>query len=187
MASRPRRQFDPVRIAEALHRHGVEYVIVGGVAARLHGSPHQTRDFDLASSQTAENLDRLARALNDLNPMKLTPRFRNPTPHEVGADELAIEPIASYLTAAGRVDVLHHIGPHHGYDELLATSVRFDLGDGLVVRAAALDEIIAAKELTGRKKDQAQLPSLYATRDELQKRAHDQPTIEPSAPEPGPE
>jgi len=167
VASRFRPRFDPLQLIETLQRHDVAYVVVGGVGARLHGAPHQTRDLDVAARQDEPNLERLAAALNELGPMKIDPRFRTPHPHTVTSAELRDEPVASYVTRFGRVDVLHELGPERGYEVLASTSERFDLGGGLEVRAASLDEIIAAKERLGREKDKAQLPSLYAARDEL--------------------
>jgi hypothetical protein len=58
--------FDPEEIIRVLDRHKVEYVIVGGVAARLHGSPILTEDVDVAPQRSADNLRRLAEALLEL-------------------------------------------------------------------------------------------------------------------------
>lgn len=78
MASRPHPAFDPIKLIEVLNRHGVEYVVIGGVGARLQGSPHQTRDLDVAAMQAVANLRRLADALNELAPMRIDPQFRTP-------------------------------------------------------------------------------------------------------------
>jgi len=57
-----------VKIAELLQRHGVEFMVIGGQAALLHGSPLPTFDVDLCYRRTAENLKRLAAALRELHP-----------------------------------------------------------------------------------------------------------------------
>lgn len=59
--------FDPGAILEALDRHGVDYVLVGGYAANLHGAVRPTRDIDVAPATTADNLTRLIAALRDLH------------------------------------------------------------------------------------------------------------------------
>jgi hypothetical protein len=41
---------NPARIIEELNRAGVEYVVIGGVAATLHGCPEQTYDLDIFST-----------------------------------------------------------------------------------------------------------------------------------------
>ncbi len=57
-----------VRIAEHLQRHGVEFLVIGGQAAVLHGSPLPTYDVDLRYRRTPQNLERLAEALRELHP-----------------------------------------------------------------------------------------------------------------------
>jgi hypothetical protein len=59
--------FDPQRILEALERYSVEYVIVGGFGSQVQGATRQTIDLDLVPSTTADNIDRLAAALDYLN------------------------------------------------------------------------------------------------------------------------
>lgn len=58
--------FDPDRIPEVLDRHGVDYVLVGGVAARVHGAGRATVDIDCVPATDEENLQRLAGALAEL-------------------------------------------------------------------------------------------------------------------------
>jgi len=57
-----------LQIAEHLQRHGVEFMVIGGQAAVLHGSPVPTFDVDFCYRRTAENLQRLAQALQELHP-----------------------------------------------------------------------------------------------------------------------
>jgi hypothetical protein len=59
-------QFDPESLLAVLERHGVAYVLVGGYAARLHGSLRPTSDVDVTPATTEENLARLAAALTEL-------------------------------------------------------------------------------------------------------------------------
>jgi hypothetical protein len=58
---------DVEQILAALTRHGVEFLLVGGVAAIAHGARRLTVDLDCLALRTSENLDRLAEALRDLN------------------------------------------------------------------------------------------------------------------------
>ncbi|GAA4744522.1 hypothetical protein GCM10023328_28050 [Modestobacter marinus] len=60
-------EFDPRPILDALERHRVDYVMVGGYAARMHGARRPTSDIDVAPKITRENLDRVAAALRDLS------------------------------------------------------------------------------------------------------------------------
>jgi hypothetical protein len=52
--------FDPVEICAVLSEEGVEFVVLGGFAAIIHGSPLPTEDIDVIPSRSAANLERLA-------------------------------------------------------------------------------------------------------------------------------
>ncbi|MBX3377760.1 MAG: hypothetical protein KF678_12245 [Phycisphaeraceae bacterium] len=54
------------RIVELLQRHGVEFLIIGGQAENLMGSPRVTYDMDICYRRTPENIRRLARAMGEL-------------------------------------------------------------------------------------------------------------------------
>jgi hypothetical protein len=58
---------DLPRIADTLSRHRVEYLFVGGIAARAHGARRVTYDADCVPRPSGDNLDRLAAALRELN------------------------------------------------------------------------------------------------------------------------
>ena len=62
-----RRGLAPERIVGILDRHGVDYLIVGGVGVRLHGARRVTLDFDALASFARDNLDRLCAAIRELN------------------------------------------------------------------------------------------------------------------------
>jgi hypothetical protein len=61
------RPFDPAAILRILEAHDVRYVLIGGLAASLHGSPHVTTDVDISPSADRDNLVRLAAALGELD------------------------------------------------------------------------------------------------------------------------
>src|SRR5207237_7411700 len=60
-------RFDPSRALEILHRHGVQFVVIGGVAAALHGSSRLTFDLDVCYARDQPNLRALATALRAMN------------------------------------------------------------------------------------------------------------------------
>lgn len=64
MADHPPLDID--RVVEVFDRHHVQYLLVGGVAARLHGSERLTEDVDVLPEDGDENLRRLAAALTEL-------------------------------------------------------------------------------------------------------------------------
>ena len=67
MADGTDQSFSPDRVLQTLARHGVEYLLVGGLAARAHGARRQTADVDCVPNTTDENLTRMAAALVELN------------------------------------------------------------------------------------------------------------------------
>src|SRR5690242_14617928 len=62
----PDTPLDAERILAVLARNGVDYVIVGGIAAQAHGHVRTTFDIDVFPRPEPDNLRRLANALNEL-------------------------------------------------------------------------------------------------------------------------
>src|SRR5687767_11802147 len=96
--------FDPLELLRALAEHGVEFVLIGGVASRLHGSPSVTRDLDICHSRTHENLERLAVALRGLGA-----RLRGvdeDVPFILDARTLEAGGNFTFSTDAGALDIL---------------------------------------------------------------------------------
>ena len=60
-------RFQPVEMLRVLEQHRVRYVLIGGLAATLHGSPLRTGDADICPAGDRENLDNLAAALQVMN------------------------------------------------------------------------------------------------------------------------
>lgn len=173
MASRPRPTFDPRAMVAALAEHRVVYILVGGVAARLQGSPLLTQDLDLAPEPSSENLDRLASTLRELRALEISPSLRKPIRVEVRGRDFQQQAMRSYTTRLGRMDVFRTLTGGKGYDELAPDARSYDVG-GLVVRAASLDDVIASKEAAGRPKDIADLVRLRELQQELRARGVEQ-------------
>src|SRR2546425_9041888 len=104
--------FDPIRILAGLRSHGVNYVLIGGLAAAAHGSPVETDDVDICLASDDQNLDRFGLALLDLG--------ANPAPDD-GEDEDR----GSFITGACRLDCLERVGR---YSELAWNADDIDLG-----------------------------------------------------------
>ena len=58
---------DAGALVAALHRHAVDYVVIGGIALQAHGHVRTTQDLDIIAAWTPDNLARLAAALGDLD------------------------------------------------------------------------------------------------------------------------
>lgn len=146
----PGRPIDPLAFIEKLVDAGVDFIIVGGVAAVLHGSPTFTADFDIVHRRTPENVDRLIRLLgtleahfrNDLGGRKLLP---GPS-HLLGKGQILLG------TSLGPLDCLCVLHDQRGYDELLPLTVEKVI-EGRRVRVLDLQTLIEVKTAAGREKD----------------------------------
>lgn len=155
-------QRQPPRFKEALEvlgRHGVEAIVVGGVAAVLGGAPVSTFDLDIVHRRSADNVARLLDALTELDA-----RYRDLAGRVLRPEAHALEGPGHHLlmTRCGPLDVLGQIGTGSGYDELLAESEVLTMRD-VSVRVLGLAALIRTKEQAGRDKDRAVLGILRRT------------------------
>jgi len=157
------RQFDPIRALQTLNRHAVAYVLIGGFAGKLHGSPALTVDIDVCYARDPANLERLAAALGELHPIL---RGAPPDiPFRLDARTLAAGDAFTFVTDAGDLDILGTPAGSNGFEELARNAIEMDLGE-VRVRVAALEDLIAMKRASGRPRDRAHLEILAALRDE---------------------
>lgn len=162
------RGFDPLRIVTTLDRHGARYVLIGGMAARLHGSPLLTEDADVVPAVDAENLRHLASALRELDARLAVEGVEGGL--EVPLDEHTFtSSVMGFDTTAGPIDVAREAVGRGGYDELAPRAVVFEVADVRIL-VASLDDIIASKQTADRPKDRLQLEVLRELRDELRAR-----------------
>lgn len=165
--------FDPDRILEALDQHGVDYVLVDGVAARVHGAARATADIDCVPATDEENLQRLADALTDLGARLrvggMSDEEARQLPLRLDAATLAAFGSSTWTTDAGPLDLLVELrdptGGRHPYADLASRAADVVVGE-VTIRVASLDDIIASKEYAGRPKDLDALPELQALRDD---------------------
>lgn len=156
-----RGQFDAEPILAVLERHGVEYVIVGGYAARMHGSTRPTRDVDVTPATTRENLDRLATALRELDARIRTDAVPEGLPFSASGESLTGQRMLNLQTRHGELDLtIRPAAFEGGYDELVGRSIQRTIGE-VRVRVAALEDVIRSKESAARDKDIRALPELY--------------------------
>lgn len=159
---------DPACIFRTLAEHDVRYVLIGGLAAVLHGSPAMTNDADIVPEHGEENLARLSGALRSLDA-----RLRADTdPEGIAFDPhpalLAQMVIANLTTRCGDLDVAFAPAGIQDYAELADAAVTFEI-EGQTVLVAALHHIIRSKEAADRPKDRAVLPILYVLREEMER------------------
>lgn len=139
-----------IQAVQTLVDGGVEFVIIGGWSAILHGSSYITNDLDVCFSRRKENLVRLARALVPFHP-KLRDFAGRPA---LFWDETTLRngAIFALSTGLGVIDLLAEVRGLGGFDEVKAHSVVMDAFDRRV-RTLDLPSLIRAKRAAGRPKD----------------------------------
>jgi hypothetical protein len=160
---------DTERILSALDEHGVDYVLIGGLAAVAHGSAIPTTDIDVVPDADRANLGRLAAALRDLDAKLRVPDLAYPV--DVALDDRSFDAFtsAAFRTPYGDIDVVLRpdaLGPkrHFTYDELNGRA-HDRTAFGVPLRVADLADIIESKSAAGRSQDLAALPHLAALRE----------------------
>src|SRR5690349_8807676 len=126
----------------SLTEGGVEFILVGGLAAVLQGAPVQTYDIDIVYSREPENVERLLKFLEETDAIfRAQPerRLRPTESHLLGRGHLNL------LTLYGPLDLLTFIGPNLGYPELIPLARKMEIGDGLQIRVLGLETIISIK------------------------------------------
>ena len=172
MARTPKLVLDDV--LDVLERHGVRFIIVGGQASRVWGSPSLTEDFDAAYARDRDNLERLAAALRELDAELRVANVEEDLPFRLDADTLERGFNFTFRTPFGDLDFLGLPAGVDGYDELEPNAVDVAFGDH-TVRVAALDDLIRMKTAAGRPKDRVEVEILVALRDERERQGRYEP------------
>lgn len=149
-------------MARRLSESGAQFVIVGGIAIRSHGSNYITEDLDICYSRTNENLKKIAGVLAPLDPR---PRgLEEHLPFIFDWSTLQHGTNFTFRTSMGDIDLLGEVKGIGGYDDLVKDSINVDL-DGFSTKILSIPSLIVAKEAAARPKDEAGLKVLYALRD----------------------
>jgi hypothetical protein len=156
-------QTDFARAVHVLHGGGVEFIIVGGVAAILHGLGFTTYDLDVVYARNRENIRRLVAALAGHQPY-----LRGAPPGlPFRFDEQTVRNGLNFtlVTSFGDLDLLGEVAGGGTYAGLLPRSKEVD-AFGVRCRRANLDSLIQMKRAAGRPKDFEVLGQLQALLDE---------------------
>ncbi len=152
------------RLFTALHTTGVEYIVVGGVAATVHGSSRLTQDVDICYARTDANLDRLVRALRPLKPyLRGVPRG---LPFQWSAATLRAGLNFTLTTAAGDIDLLGEITGGGTYNDMIDHTITVILFSH-ETKCLNLEWLIATKRAAGRPRDLEAIAELEALSEEI--------------------
>lgn len=152
----PDAPLDAERILRALAEHGVDYVLIGGLAVQTHGHVRTTNDADLIPAPNPANLGRLAAALRALDARVLNPGEENT---KVDRKMLPKATIWQFATRDGGIDVMHEVPGGRSYAELSERALHVQLGD-VDVPVVDLDDLIQMKLARGRPVDLADVAAL---------------------------
>ncbi|MEK7441696.1 MAG: nucleotidyltransferase [Chloroflexota bacterium] len=147
------------RIINLLAEDKVDFVIIGGFAATVHGSAYVTYDIDVCYDRSSSNVDRLCAALT-----KIHPKLRgvpDEVPFKFDSPTVLAGLNFTLNTDFGALDLLGEVEPLGEFERVVQYSEVAELF-GFNVRVLSLDGLIRAKRKAGRKKDLLILPELEA-------------------------
>jgi hypothetical protein len=158
-------QSGPETILTTLGRQGVEFVVIGGLAAVAHGSRRMTRDIDIVVKPDNDNLERLRLALDELGARQL---LVGGTDAPILESDMAFVALGATLhtrSPAGRLDVVGAPVGAAPYEQLVARSIVARIGD-VKTRISGLDDLIAMKRAAGRPLDLQDIADLTGPSDD---------------------
>jgi hypothetical protein len=119
---------EALRVLASLERERVEYVLIGGAAMTFHGLVRATEDLDFFVRPTADNIERLRRALRAI--------YDDPDIDQISTEDLVGDyPSVRYYPPEGELflDILTRLGEFATYDSLEFREVE---SDGVKIRLA---------------------------------------------------
>lgn len=151
----------PERILVTLDKHKVRFVLIGALAARLHGFPRLTADADITPADDPANLKQLAKALTELHARVYTEPVPEGLVFDCSAATLSRAAMWNLVTDAGRIDIAFKPAGTEGFSDLSMRAEKFK-AYGVIFLAASVDDIIRSKEAAGRPKDREDVAILRA-------------------------
>ena len=159
--AQPEGELQAEEILRRLTARGVDFVVIGGIAAVLHGSAQMTFDLDICYATDGGNLAALADVLTALG-AKLR-GVDDAAAFVADARALRRVEILTLSTELGELDLIARPAGGAGYETLRRRADRFDL-NGSSVLVASVEDLISMKSATGRLKDLAAVEELEAIR-----------------------
>jgi hypothetical protein len=159
--------FDPDRLLATLVDHEVRFVVIGGLAGNLRGTPVVTYDLDVCYARERADRERMAVALSELHASLRVARDDGELQFPLDARALALGDTFTLRTDFGPFDILGTPSGTRGYDDLAAGATQFEVADGVVVMVASVEDLIRMKRASARTKDIAQLAHLEALEEEI--------------------
>ena len=158
------------RLLEVLADSGLDFVVIGGVAAIAHGATTATQDLDIAMQLDPGKVQQLLEALAPYKPVHFT-RPELPLVAE-NADSLAKFRLLLVETELGRLDILSEVEPFERVSDV--PTVQLPLLPERLFEVIDLDALIEVKAHVGRGKDKILEEELRAVRERRQRAIDDE-------------
>jgi len=146
-------------LLEGLAEAGVEFILVGGLAAVVQGSPVTTMDVDIVYNRSSGNIQRLIGFLKSVDAIYRRPDDKIIEPREIDLSEMGH---MLFTTRLGPVDVLTFIEKRKVYEDLLEHTVEIEFR-GHIIRVLDLQILVELKRMSSDPKDRQRLPILEET------------------------
>jgi hypothetical protein len=162
--------FDPVEMLRVLRDAEVRFILVGGMAAILHGDVGVTVDLDIVPEREPGNLERLASALRALGARSRTEGVPEGLAFDCSGrflQSLAPDSILNLSTRAGDLDLTFRPSGTEGYPDLRREAIEIEAARDVRILVASLADVVRSKEAAGREKDRVALPRLRRLLDRL--------------------
>lgn len=150
--------FSPVALLGVLVERKVDFILIGGLAATIHGSPYATVDVDIVPRRERSNLEHLSDALSAVG-ARVYVSAQETLRFEHDGASMSDAAVWNLATIFGGLDITYVPAGTSGYADLAERAQKIDIG-GVIVRVAALEDIIRSKEAANREKDRVVLPAL---------------------------
>ncbi len=146
-------------ILEGLIEAGVDFILVGGLAAVVQGAPVTTMDVDIVHNQSPENIAKLLAFLKSIGAFHRRPDDKLIEPQEGDISGMGH---ALFTTRLGPIDVLAAIEEGRAYGDLLEHTVAIGFRNH-TIRVLDLKMLIQLKRASTNLKDKQRLPVLEET------------------------
>jgi predicted nucleotidyltransferase len=154
---------DFATLIRLLSENEVEFIMVGGAAATVHGSARLTLDLDVVYNRSAKNIESVVNALRPLQPYL---RGAPPgLPFEWSVETIQKGLNFTLTTTMGALDLLGEIVGGGGYDQLLPDTITIEVG-GVKCLCLGLERLIEVKRAAGRPKDLETIAELERIKEE---------------------
>ncbi|MFP5297579.1 MAG: hypothetical protein ACLGHL_01150 [Actinomycetota bacterium] len=155
----PEPNIDPIALLKGLSDGGVDFVLIGGIAGTLWGSPLPTTDLDITPERSEANLARLAQVLTAIRAVEWAHDRGDYVERDWSAEMLKVDKVWLLGTDHGDLDLVFEPSGVGGYAQLSKRSEWMSIA-GLRVQVMALEDLIMSKEAAGRQRDREALPTL---------------------------